>query len=129
MRDKILIIDDERKLTDTLALILEHAGYEPHVAYNGTQGMAVLARVEPQLVILDVIMPGMDGVALATQIAGSHPDCHILLFSGNAETAALIDAARHTGRDFELLAKPVPPAQLLQKIASLLHHEVPELTH
>jgi CheY-like chemotaxis protein len=65
-------------------------------------------------------MPGLDGIALAKRIRTSHPTCRVLLFSGNADTQDLLEAAQQEGHAFEVLAKPVPPPQMLAKVASLL---------
>jgi CheY-like chemotaxis protein len=63
----------------------------------------------------------MDGIAMTKIIRKSYPDCPVLLFSGNADTQDLLEAARQEGHAFEVLAKPVPPPQMLAKVASLLN--------
>lgn len=62
MSDKILLIDDDPRLVEALQIRLEAAGYGVHVAYNGQDGVATAQQILPQLVILDVNMPGMDGL-------------------------------------------------------------------
>jgi FixJ family two-component response regulator len=61
-------------------------------------------------------MPELSGIDLAIQLRECCPNCKVLLFSGQASTAHLLDAARANGHDFELLLKPVHPAGLLMKI-------------
>jgi YesN/AraC family two-component response regulator len=73
----------------------------------------------PELVITDVVMPGMSGVEMAVLIQERRPACKVLLFSGNAVTSDLLQPARRQGHDFELLAKPVHPKDLLAKIAAV----------
>jgi CheY-like chemotaxis protein len=120
MDRSILVVDDEPALADTLATILQRAGYLANALYSGEEALAFIAACQPSLVIMDVIMPGMDGIALAKTIRMSYPTCRVLLFSGNADTQDLLEAAQQEGHAFEVLAKPVPPPQLLAKVASLL---------
>jgi CheY-like chemotaxis protein len=69
--------------------------------------------------ISDVIMPGMNGIDLAIRIKSKCPNCKILLFSGQAATADLLESARTEGHDFVLLEKPVHPSDLLAAIKKL----------
>jgi DNA-binding NtrC family response regulator len=117
---RILIVDDEPRIADTLALIFQHAGYLASAAYSGEDAWSCMAAHRPSLVITDVVMPGLDGVELGKRIRASYPDCQVLLFSGNADTQTILNAAEQQGYTFEVLAKPVSPPQILAKVASLL---------
>lgn len=117
---EILIVDDERSLADTLRAIFQNAGYRASAAYSGEEALAFVAKHRPSLVITDVMMPGLDGITMAKMIRKSHPDCRVLLFSGNADTQDLLETAEEEGHLFEVLPKPVPPPQMLAKVASLL---------
>ncbi len=111
-------MDDEKVIADTLAIILTKAGFDASAVYTGT-GAVERARMDrPDLVISDVMMPDMNGVDAAIHIRGFLPGCKILLFSGRAETAGLLDKARAQGHDFEILSKPVHPQDLLAKLRS-----------
>ena len=72
--------------------------------------------LQPDLIISDVIMPDMDGIQAAISIRGFLPNCKILLFSGQAATADLLENARAQGHEFEILGKPVHPSDLLAKL-------------
>lgn len=118
MAKRVLIVDDERVIANTLAAIFRNAGYLTEAAYDGITALAQCESMRPDLVITDVIMPGMDGITMAIKIRKLFPECRILLFSGQASTAGLLEEARRSGYDFELLAKPVHPAELLAKAAA-----------
>lgn len=119
----VLIVDDEPLLANTLAIIFQRAGYDATAVYSGEEALSFVAAHRPSVIVSDVIMPGLDGVSMAKMIRKTHPDCPVLLFSGNADTYDLVEAAKKEGHAFDVLAKPVPPPQMLAKIASLLNQE------
>jgi DNA-binding NtrC family response regulator len=122
---RILVVDDEPSLADTLLVIFQRAGYRASAVYSAEAALAFVATNQPSLVVTDVMMPGVDGVTLAKAIRLSYPACQVLLFSGNADTQGLLEAAQKEGHTFEILAKPVPPRQMLAKVASLLDMRPP----
>ena len=117
----ILVVDDEQRIADTLALILQSNGYETAVAYEGDSALAQASKVQPHLLLTDVMMPGMNGIELALVVSKKCPECKVLLFSGQAATAELLDRAQKQGCDFPLLSKPVHPEDLLKKVAEILN--------
>jgi len=114
----VLVIDDEELVANSIALILRSNGYQALALYDPESALAKLETTKPAVVISDVEMPGMNGVQLAVLIRERYPDCRVLLFSGYAETVDLLDDARRKGYVFEILQKPIPPAELLAKIAA-----------
>jgi DNA-binding NtrC family response regulator len=113
---KILVVDDQRLIADTLSEILEDAGFEVSVAYDGLQAVENAARFKPGQLLSDVVMPGMNGVELAKAIHEMHPSTKILLFSGQVGVSEiLLDAEKH-GYHFELLPKPLHPAKLIERL-------------
>lgn len=121
MSHKIMIVDDEVRIADTLALILQHKGYETAAAYDGSSALALCSTFQPDLVLTDVVMPGMSGIELAMAVFAEIPTCKVLLFSGQAATDGMLDNARKRGVDFALISKPVHPEQLLKQIAEMLN--------
>jgi DNA-binding response OmpR family regulator len=119
-RPVILIVDDERVIADTLAIILSKSGFATFTAYNGTSALELAGIISPQLLISDVMMPGMTGVELAIALGELIPACKILLFSGQAATADLLSEARKMGHDFITLTKPVHPTDMLRRISECL---------
>ncbi len=116
----ILVVDDEKRIADTLAQILSTKGYAAKAAYDGTSGIEICREFRPDLVISDVVMPGMNGIEMAIEIRRKFAGCQILLFSGQAASADMLDSARTRGHEFELLAKPIHPEQLLDKVSQVL---------
>jgi len=115
-RRKVLVVDDEKVIADTLAIILNQNGYDASAVYSGKSAVERAKEVVPDLVISDVIMQDMNGIEAAIAIRSVLPSTKILLFSGQAATADLLESARARGHEFEILAKPVHPQDLLAKI-------------
>jgi CheY-like chemotaxis protein len=84
--------------------------------YSGEKALEALDTFKPDMLISDVIMTGMTGIEAAIQTRAKLPSCKILLFSGQAATADLLERARTQGHEFEILAKPVHPTDLLAKL-------------
>lgn len=118
---RILIVDDETAIADTLALIFRTQRYEVRVAYSGESAIEVIAEWRPDLAIIDVILPEMNGIDLAIVTKCNYPGCHVLLFSGHANTTMLLEEASRKGHQFEVLAKPVHPTVMLERAADLLN--------
>jgi DNA-binding response OmpR family regulator len=115
-RRKVLIADDERVIADTLAMILNQSGFQAQVAYTGEQAVEMAQLFAPDMLISDVIMAGLNGIDAAIKIRELLPKVKILLFSGQAATADLLEKARARGYEFEILAKPVHPGDLLARL-------------
>ena len=115
-KPKVLVADDERVIADTLAMILNQSGFEARAVYSGEKAVELAASFEPQMLISDVIMADLNGIDAAIRIREILPAIKILLFSGQAATADLLEKARAQGYEFEILAKPVHPQDLLSKL-------------
>ena len=115
-RPKVLVADDERVIADTLAIILNQAGFDAQAVYSGEKAVETARELQPNMLISDVIMQDMNGIDAAIQIRAMLPACKILLFSGQAATADLLERARKQGHDFVILAKPVHPQDLLARL-------------
>jgi CheY-like chemotaxis protein len=111
-----MVLDDEHVIANTLAIILNHAGFEARAVFSGEQAIELLESFQPEMLIADVVMPGMTGIEAAIAIRNKLPKCNILLFSGQAATTELLERARTQGHEFEILAKPVHPSDLLAKL-------------
>jgi CheY-like chemotaxis protein len=117
-KPKVLVADDERVIADTLAIILNQSGFEATAVYSGEKAVETAEILRPDMLISDVIMTDLNGIDAAIKIRAMLPSCKILLFSGQAATADLLDRAQGQGHQFEILAKPVHPQDLLAKLRS-----------
>src|SRR5665213_282908 len=115
-KPRVLVADDEQVIANTLAIILNQAGFEARAVYSGEKALEALDSFQPNMLISDVIMTGMTGIEAAIATHKKLPNCKVLLFSGQAATADLLEEARAQGHEFEILAKPVHPTDLLAKL-------------
>jgi CheY-like chemotaxis protein len=115
-KPKVLVADDERVIADTLAMILNKSGFEARAVYSGERALELAKAFAPNMLICDVIMADLNGIDTAIQLRALLPKIKILLFSGQAATADLLEKARVQGYEFEILAKPVHPQDLLNKL-------------
>jgi len=119
-KPRILVVDDEKIITTMLQDILEANGYEVMVAHDGQDGLNKARAERPDLIILDVMMPKLDGFKVARLLKFDRNFQHIpiiMLTAKAGEQDALV--SKTSGADLYLL-KPVEPKQLLEKITSLL---------
>ena len=119
LKPRILIVDDERNIADTLALILNAHGFESKAVYNGEAALEAAAQFRPDILISDVIMGGTNGIESAILISKMLPKCKVILFSGQASTEDLISQAVSEGHTFDILAKPIYPEVLIERIKGL----------
>jgi CheY-like chemotaxis protein len=117
-KPKVLVADDEPIIADTLAMILNQSGFETRAVYSGEKALEVASSFQPQMLISDVIMGDLNGIDAAIRIRELLPEIKVLLFSGQAATANLLENARARGYEFEILTKPVHPQDLLTRLRS-----------
>ena len=115
-KPKVLVVDDEKVIADTLAMILNQSGFAARSVYSGLAAIETAASFAPDMLISDVIMADLNGIDAAIRIRALLPKIKILLFSGQAATANLLEKARSQGYEFEILAKPVHPQDLLSRL-------------
>ncbi|MGA2889665.1 MAG: response regulator [Terracidiphilus sp.] len=115
-RPRVVVADDEEVIANTLAMILNQAGFEARAVYSGEKALGLVQSFKPDMLISDVIMQGISGIETAIKVRAMLPSCKILLFSGQACTANLLEKARVQGYEFEILNKPVHPSDLLARM-------------
>lgn len=119
-KQRVFVVDDERIIASTLATILTLHGFDATPYTLPLEALQAAQFEAPDLLISDVVMPLLSGVDLAIQMQEHRPHCKVLLFSGQASTADLLEGARNGGHEFELLIKPVHPTDLLAKIKKMM---------
>jgi CheY-like chemotaxis protein len=114
-RPTVLVVDDERVITDTLAMILTLRGYESSAAYNGWTGLQRARDIKPAMILSGVKNgDGPNGIEMAILVREEMPGTRILLVSGMAALLdPLLEDARARGHNLDLVAKPVIPQVLL----------------
>src|ERR1700730_1368126 len=103
-KSRILVIDDEAAIRDSLRMTLEYAGYEFLGAATGQEGLALAERESPDVVLLDIKMPGMDGMDVLTRLRSMSETTPIVMISGHGTTSTAVEAIKRRAADF--LDKP-----------------------
>ncbi len=119
-RPSVLVVDDEHVIADTLAQILNLSGYAATAAYSGAAAIESALRTSPELLITDIVMPGINGVELAIRLLRISPQCKVIVSSGQSVSAQLLDLAGKEGHHFAFLHKPIHPARLLAHVSKII---------
>ena len=114
--EKILIIDDAETLLQTLKAYLEDSGYQIFCAKNGSEGLDIFYKEEPDLVLTDIHMPELPGLEVLHTITHSHPDIPVMVISGAGELSDAIQALRLGAWDF--ITKPISDLEVLEHTIS-----------
>lgn len=125
---RVLVVDDEPVIAESLALILRGRGYDARTAYSGEDAAELAPLWNPYAVIADVLMGKMDGVALATYLAQALPGCKVLLITAQISTEPLLAESRRHGHDFKILSKPVRPDVIFEFLGSSQTDQVDSAT-
>ena len=113
----IVVVDDETLITDFLAFFLEDAGHVVHIARNGMEGLELIVRVIPDLVITDYMMPLMTGLELARALKADKSVTHVPVILSSAARAS---AREHPELFIAVLDKPYPAKKLMEIVTSIL---------
>ena len=121
----ILLIDDDPDFVEAVKVIVESGGYNVRVAYDGKEGLAAVEEEQPDLIVLDVMMPVMNGHEACTKLKSDEKTAGIPIILLTA-VADRVTTSTYTHRDMleseaeDYLPKPVEPAELLELIKSWL---------
>jgi len=113
---RVLVVDDDRRIADTTAAVLQLAGFDVKTAYNGESALDTAATFRPDCLLSDVVMGGMNGVELATAIKQRYPGTRVVLMSGQAGVSEILDQAEQQGLEFQILGKPIHPRNLIEEL-------------
>ena len=114
MKIKVLLVDDEKEFVDTLAERLEVRDFVVTRAYNSDEAFKGIAQTEVDVVILDVLMPGKDGIETLLDIKKSKPLIEVIMLTGNATVETAIEGMKRGAYDY--LRKPIDTKELIEKI-------------
>lgn len=116
---KILVVDDAAFMRMMVKDTLSKNGYtDLEEAADGAQAVAKFEEIKPDLVIMDITMPNMDGLEALKAIRGKHPDASIVMCSAMGQEAMVIEAIKSGAKDF--IVKPFKPDRILKTVSTIL---------
>lgn len=119
MYNSLLLVDDERDTNDALKMFLELKGFTVRVAYSGQEGVAAVRETVPDLVLLDLQMPGMDGWQALKQMKQLAPHVRVVIVTGSVPDRGLEELALQEGA-IGIITKPIQVDELTPKIQSFI---------
>jgi UDP-3-O-acyl N-acetylglucosamine deacetylase len=126
MERKVLIVDDEERVVQSIAGVLEDEGFRVTTARGGEEAIGVFQKEEPDVTLLDIWMPGMDGIEVLKRLKWMSPDCQVIMISGHATISTAMAAVKLGAFDF--IEKPLSLDVLLMTIRRALDHPKELLT-
>src|SRR6478736_4488115 len=118
MKPRILVVDDEAEIRRSVRMILEYEGYEVMEASSGPEGVALAERETPDLVFLDIKMPGMDGLEALQRIRQANDSIPVVIISGHGTVSTAVEATKLGAFDF--IEKPLASERVLLTIRNAL---------
>jgi len=106
----VLIVDDEEAIRDSCRQVLSKSGYACHTAVDGIEGLHLAHQVDPDVILLDLMMPGVQGLEVLDQVLKSHPNTVCIVITGYATIESAVEAMKRGAFDF--LPKPFTPEEL-----------------
>ena len=126
MAKKVLIVDDEERVVQSIAGVLEDEGFRVARAKSGEEAIKVFQQEEPDITLLDIWMPGMDGIEVLKRLKWISPDCQVIMISGHATISTAMTAVKLGAFDF--IEKPLSLDTLLMTIHRALDQQKELLT-
>ena len=120
---KVLLVDDEVEFASTLAERLALRGVRARTAYDGDEALRLIDEEEPQVVVLDLMMPGLSGKEVLSRIKKLHPRIQVILLTGHGSTRDGIEGMQLGA--FDYLMKPLSIEELMDKIGKAVENEEP----
>ncbi len=117
-KKRILVADDDPTTREAVAEVLQEEGYEVILAANGLEAIALVSAYQPDMVLTDLHMPGLDGLGVLTQVKHGSPTTPVIVFTANTTPEVEREARRLGAEDF--LNKPINFDDMLMRIAQAL---------
>lgn len=124
MKAHVLVVDDEPRITEVLRRTLAYEGYSVAVAASGDDALARTLERPPDAIVLDVMMPGLDGLEVARRLRAAGDNVPILMLTARDEIADRVNGLEAGADDY--LVKPFAPEELLARVKALLRRSQPE---
>jgi len=118
---KILVVDDEERVVQSIAGVLEDEGFQVASAKSGEEAIGIFQQEKPDVALVDIWMPGMDGIEVLKRLKGISPDCQVIMISGHATISTAMTAVKLGAFDF--IEKPLSLDLLLQTIRRALNQQ------
>jgi len=118
---KILIVDDEMILRDSLSAWLEDDGFEVRTAENGMQALTIIEKERLDAALIDIKMPGMDGVTLLSKIKEINTELPVIMITAHATVDNAVKSMKEGAYDF--ITKPFPPEKLSVTLKRVIEHQ------
>jgi diguanylate cyclase len=121
----VLIIDDDAALRRSIVAYLQDSGYQVHEAASGREGLQLFAKIKPDLVLTDLMMPELDGLGVVTAIRQTAPDTPVVIISGNGSVSYAIETVRQGAWDY--ITKPIHDFTALEQVIDKVNERVTEI--
>ncbi len=119
---KILLVDDEAEFVKTLSERIQIRGFDVHYALNGEKALAACKNAVPDVMVLDLKMPGMAGMEVLRKVKKNHPDVQVLILTGHGSKKDEIQARRIGA--FDYLQKPVDIETLIESVRQAIQNRI-----
>jgi two-component system OmpR family response regulator len=122
---RILVVDDEQSIVDAVATALRYEGYEVEEVYNGRDALAAVARAEPDLIVLDWMLPDIEGIEVGRRLRALGFKSAVLFLTAKDSTENKVEALRAGGDDY--VTKPFSLAEIVARIQAILRRTAGDL--
>jgi two-component system OmpR family response regulator len=122
---RILVVDDEQSIVDAVATALRYEGYEVDEAYTGREALQAVARFEPDLIVLDWMLPDIEGIEVGRRLRAQGVKTAVLFLTAKDATENKVEALRAGGDDY--VTKPFSLAEIVARIQAILRRTAGDL--